>query len=162
MSNSYVLALIRNFSSNNQPSAKTLRNRSWYPEKRWYRGHFSSKTARGCPYKAWPSVKSHRFTDETLKMTVPSVKRQVFTDDLKKLVLIVHPAMQPSCKTLKEKSQILENQRFAIGVPGAGIEPARIAPLVFETSASTDSAIRAFGASLCSPCWGLLFCEVRG
>ena len=29
-------------------------------------------------------------------------------------------------------------------VPGAGIEPARIAPLVFETSASTDSAIRAF------------------
>ena len=38
-------------------------------------------------------------------------------------------------------------------VPGAGIEPARIAPLVFETSASTDSAIRAFGASSCSPCW---------
>ena len=30
-------------------------------------------------------------------------------------------------------------------VPGAGIEPARIAPLVFETSASTDSAIRANG-----------------
>ena len=29
-------------------------------------------------------------------------------------------------------------------VPGAGIEPARIAPLVFETSASTDSAIRAW------------------
>ena len=44
----------------------------------------------------------------------------------------------------KEKSQILEIQRFAIkNVPGAGIEPARIAPLVFETSASTDSAIRA-------------------
>ena len=30
-----------------------------------------------------------------------------------------------------------------LSVPGAGIEPARIAPLVFETSASTDSAIRA-------------------
>ena len=59
----------------------------------------------------------------------------------------------------KEKSQILENQRFAIEVPGAGIEPARIAPLVFETSASTDSAIRAFGASLCSPCWDC--CSVR-
>ena len=29
-------------------------------------------------------------------------------------------------------------------VPGAGVEPARIAPLVFETSASTDSAIRAW------------------
>ena len=35
-------------------------------------------------------------------------------------------------------------------VPGAGIEPARIAPLVFETSASTDSAIRA----------GVLFCSL--
>ena len=32
-------------------------------------------------------------------------------------------------------------------VPGAGIEPARIAPLVFETSASTDSAIRALAHS---------------
>ena len=45
----------------------------------------------------------------------------------------------------KEKSQILENQKICdLNVPGAGIEPARIAPLVFETSASTDSAIRAF------------------
>ena len=26
-------------------------------------------------------------------------------------------------------------------VPRAGVEPARVAPLVFETSASTDSAI---------------------
>ncbi len=55
-------------------------------------------------------------------------------------------------QTPKEKSQILEIQRFAIqNVPGAGIEPARIAPLVFETSASTDSAIRAFGASHAVP-----------
>jgi hypothetical protein len=28
-------------------------------------------------------------------------------------------------------------------VPGAGVEPAQLALLVFETSASTDSAIRA-------------------
>ncbi len=55
------------------------------------------------------------------------------------------------CKKEEEKSQILGNQRFAIrNVPGAGIEPARIAPLVFETSASTDSAIRA----------GVLFCSL--
>ena len=33
--------------------------------------------------------------------------------------------------------------RILNSVPGAGVEPARIAPLVFETSASTDSAIRA-------------------
>ena len=40
--------------------------------------------------------------------------------------------------------QVFENQALAFClVPGAGIEPARIAPLVFETSASTDSAIRA-------------------
>ena len=37
-----------------------------------------------------------------------------------------------------------------LGVPGAGIEPARIAPLVFETSASTDSAIRAGCCFICS------------
>ena len=37
-------------------------------------------------------------------------------------------------------------------VPRAGIEPARIAPLVFETSASTDSAIWA----LCLGSVGLL------
>ena len=30
---------------------------------------------------------------------------------------------------------------FPTSVPRAGVEPARVAPLVFETSASTDSAI---------------------
>ena len=30
---------------------------------------------------------------------------------------------------------------FSVSVPRAGVEPARVAPLVFETSASTDSAI---------------------
>ena len=36
----------------------------------------------------------------------------------------------------KERSKLLSNY-----VPRAGVEPARVAPLVFETSASTDSAI---------------------
>ena len=45
----------------------------------------------------------------------------------------------------KRKMQVFENQALAFcWVPGAGIEPARIAPLVFETSASTDSAIWAW------------------
>ena len=35
--------------------------------------------------------------------------------------------------------------RILNSVPGAGVEPARIAPSVFETDASTDSAIRASG-----------------
>ena len=48
----------------------------------------------------------------------------------------------------KRKSLKIKVLRFL--VPGAGIEPARIAPLVFETSASTDSAIRA----------GVLFCSL--
>ena len=44
----------------------------------------------------------------------------------------------------KRKMQVFDYQALAFcWVPGAGIEPARIAPLVFETSASTDSAIRA-------------------
>lgn len=45
------------------------------------------------------------------------------------------------CK-MKLRLRIIDIQLFeALKVPGAGIEPARIAPLVFETSASTDSAI---------------------
>ena len=36
----------------------------------------------------------------------------------------------------KGRSELLPNS-----VPRAGVEPARVAPLVFETSASTDSAI---------------------
>ena len=48
--------------------------------------------------------------------------------------------------------QVFENQALAFCcVPGAGIEPARIAPLVFETSASTDSAIRASALLLAVP-----------
>ena len=106
--------------------------------------HFPSKIARDCPYMESSSVKSYGFTDEVVKMSVSSVKWQVFTDDLKKLGLVAPPGATTMVQNLKEKSQILENQGFAILlVPGAGIEPARIAPLVFETSASTDSAIRA-------------------
>ena len=45
--------------------------------------------------------------------------------------------------------QVFDFQALAFcWVPGAGIEPARIAPLVFETSASTDSAIRAFNCKV--------------
>ena len=44
------------------------------------------------------------------------------------------------------RQQALENKKGSLAeslllVPRAGVEPARIAPLVFETSASTDSAI---------------------
>ena len=44
-------------------------------------------------------------------------------------------------------------------VPGAGIEPARIAPLVFETSASTDSAIRA-GVNSFKKCKGIVIFRI--
>ena len=38
--------------------------------------------------------------------------------------------------------EIADCQQFPLlKVPRAGVEPARVAPLVFETSASTDSAI---------------------
>ena len=36
---------------------------------------------------------------------------------------------------------MLQHFTFLSLVPRAGVEPARVAPLVFETSASTDSAI---------------------
>ena len=43
----------------------------------------------------------------------------------------------------ENRETLVERTLRGFVVPGAGIEPARIAPLVFETSASTDSAIRA-------------------
>ena len=46
-------------------------------------------------------------------------------------------------KDKKDKSFITNYLSFYL-VPRAGVEPARVAPLVFETSASTDSAIWAF------------------
>ena len=39
------------------------------------------------------------------------------------------------------ENQRLMNINVVQFVPRAGVEPARVAPLVFETSASTDSAI---------------------
>ena len=65
-------------------------------------------------HKVCLSVKSYGFTDEVVKMTVSSVKWQVFTDDLKKLVLIASSGATTMVQNLKEKSQILKNQRFAI------------------------------------------------
>ena len=44
----------------------------------------------------------------------------------------------------KIKCKCLKVKHLHFVVPRAGIEPARIAPLVFETSASTDSAIWAW------------------
>ena len=62
--------------------------------------------------RPWSGLRS--FTDEAVKMTVPSVKWQVFTDDLKKLVLIAPLRGANVVQKTKRKSQILENQRFAI------------------------------------------------
>ena len=62
---------------------------------------------------------------------------------------------------VKKQVQAKKTQRNAesfLLVPGAGIEPARIAPLVFETSASTDSAIRA-GGQFWEACPALLVCK---
>ena len=41
----------------------------------------------------------------------------------------------------REATKKGEKQTSLLSVPRAGVEPARVAPLVFETSASTDSAI---------------------
>ena len=60
----------------------------------------------------------------------------------------------------ENRKTLVESTLRGFCVPGAGIEPARIAPLVFETSASTDSAIRAFAHLTQSPV-GLLFCCLK-
>ena len=43
-----------------------------------------------------------------------------------------------------KEETLAENFYKGLLVPRAGVEPARVAPLVFETSASTDSAIWAW------------------
>ena len=62
------------------------------------------------------------------------------------LVQFLHVGKMWGKKTEKNLVECILRGFF---VPGAGIEPARIAPLVFETSASTDSAIRAGVLSGC-------------
>ena len=47
----------------------------------------------------------------------------------------------------KKKCADLQHTSLESQVPRAGVEPARVAPLVFETSASTDSAIWAFAGA---------------
>ena len=47
----------------------------------------------------------------------------------------------------RETTKKGEKQASLLSVPRAGVEPARVAPLVFETSASTDSAIWAFAVA---------------
>ena len=54
-----------------------------------------------------------------------------------------HSVVQPWCKNQKQNRKSLTFKDLRFLVPGAGIEPARIAPLVCETSAATDSSIRA-------------------
>lgn len=59
-------------------------------------------------HKAWPSVKSHGFTDEAHQNDRPIRKIAGFTDDLKKPVLIAPLRGANVVQNPKEKSQILE------------------------------------------------------
>ena len=61
-----------------------------------------------------------------------------------------------NCKKEKRKSKLLF--RF---VPRPGIEPGWVAPLVFETSASTDSAIWAFVATKVGKVFEVCKCFLR-
>ena len=92
-------------------------------------------------HKACLSVKFHDFTDKAVKNDRPIRKMAGFYGRLKETCSNCSFCGAKS-KRKNRKSLKIKDLRFV--VPGAGIEPARIAPLVFETSASTDSAIRAF------------------
>ena len=65
------------------------------------------------------------------------------------------PADRPQL-TKKERLELLRLPAVLF-VPRAGVEPARVAPLVFETSASTDSAIWATNFSYEKRCKGKCF-----
>ena len=54
--------------------------------------------------------------------------------------------MRVSVSLEEKKSECRGRSRSDFFVPGAGVEPAHLAILVFETNASTNSAIRAINS----------------
>ena len=67
-----------------------------------------------------------------------------------KLTPVRHIVGRNKQKKDNSLSIALKSLSFKNSVPRAGVEPARVAPLVFETSASTDSAI-----------WAMVFAKER-
>ena len=101
--------------------------------------------------------KNGGFYGQSLQMTAIHEKGGFCGWDVKMLGLRhkwAHSVVQPWCKKEKDKCKCLKIKYLHFVVPGAGIEPARIAPLVFETSASTDSAIWANTTLLICGCKG--------
>ena len=94
------------------------------------------------------------------------------TDSYNSVLTLIYQNAKILERQEKEKSEPPEGDSDS--VPRAGVEPARVAPLVFETSASTDSAIWAdSGAKVrekifctkyllgfCASGW--LFCQMGG
>ena len=68
---------------------------------------------------------------------------------------IFHPLYRPYMGDISQQKRPSDESLFL--VPRAGVEPARIAPLVFETSASTDSAIWANFCALRANFCALIF-----
>ena len=64
------------------------------------------------------------------------------TNEYNKVLDLIYQQTNELREPKKENEERFDS--FPASVPRAGVEPARVAPLVFETSASTDSAIWAY------------------
>ena len=84
-----------------------------------------------------------------IKRKVPQIS-QIYPD----LSFCVEKYLCKSVKSVGQRKKSHKSFDLQLFVPRPGIEPGWIAPLVFETSASTDSAIWANASRLICGCKG--------
>ena len=87
------------------------------------------KTCQGLAGKVWRGAQREKRDKQKIASTD-------FTENLESLENLEHPE-----SANKKNANRMQHSVSVYYVPRAGAEPARVAPLVFETSASTDSAI---------------------
>ena len=105
--------------------------------------------------RSWRSIrqKGQYYAPICMRMCISKQARSVsligrLVKFLQKYSILQFWANVCQCINLCKNKKLLAIRLTALMVPGPGIEPGWIAPTVFETVASTDSAIRADGGGI--------------